>query len=103
MFTIPQLEFPLKTKTFSTYGTTNTQTNMIQLRVLIKSTLVFYQKRYQFKIMMFFILDAWGQEWNVGPHGGYGIERKECEVEIMSEDFLTTDRVLDSTTGTIRK
>ncbi len=50
---------------------------------------------------MFFILDAWGQEWNVGSQGGYDIKRKECGVEIMSEDYLTTDTVLDSAMGTI--
>ncbi|KAK0226323.1 hypothetical protein IW262DRAFT_758331 [Armillaria fumosa] len=54
------------TKTISTYETTDTQTKTISLSVSPKSTLTFYQKRYRFKITMFFILDAWGQEWNVG-------------------------------------
>ncbi|KAK0454575.1 hypothetical protein EV421DRAFT_426528 [Armillaria borealis] len=90
-----------ETKTFSTYETTDTQTKTITLSVPPKSTLTFYQKKYRFKITMFFILDAWGQEWNVGSQGGYDNKRKECEVEIMSEDYLTTDTVLDSATGTI--
>ncbi|PBK82802.1 hypothetical protein ARMGADRAFT_1038300 [Armillaria gallica] len=89
-----------QTKTFTTYETTDTQTKTITLSVPPKSTLTFYQK-YRFKNTMFFILDAWGQEWNVGSQGGYDIKRKECEVEIMSEDYLTTDTVLDSATGTI--
>ncbi len=34
--------------------------------------------------------------------GGYDITRKECQVEIMSEDYLTTDTPLvDSATGTM--
>ncbi|KAK0494806.1 hypothetical protein EDD18DRAFT_1463867 [Armillaria luteobubalina] len=95
------LSMDIEAKTFTTYETTNTQIKTISLRVPPKSTVAFYQKRYRFKIKMFFILDAWGQEWNVGSQGGSDIERKECEVEIMSEDFLTTDRVLDPATGTI--
>ncbi len=51
---------------------------------------------------MFFVLRAWVQEWNVGSPGGYELTRKECEVEIMSEDYLITDTALvDSATGTI--
>ncbi|KAK0195808.1 hypothetical protein F5146DRAFT_1118442 [Armillaria mellea] len=88
-------------KTFSAYETTDTQTKTITLSVPPKSTLTFYQKKYRFKITMFFILDAWGQEWNVGSQGSYDIKRKECEVEIMSEDYLTTEGVLDSATGTM--
>ncbi len=72
-----------QTKTFTTYETTGTLTKTITLSVPPKSTLTFYQKKYRFKITMFFILDAWGQEWNVGSQGGYDIKRKECEVEIM--------------------
>ncbi len=72
-----------ETKTFSAYESTDTQTKTITLSVPPKSTLTFYQKKYRFKITMFFILDAWGQEWNVGSQGGYDIKRKECEVEIM--------------------
>ncbi|KAK0459080.1 uncharacterized protein EV420DRAFT_1642076 [Desarmillaria tabescens] len=48
-----------------------------------------------------FKVDAdWNEEWNAGSPGGYSIMRKECEVEIMSEDYLTTDVALvDSATG----
>lgn len=50
--------------------------------------------------MMFFILDAWGEEWNAGSPGGYNIARKEVDVDIMSEDYLTTSVPLNtSATG----
>ncbi|KAK0187888.1 hypothetical protein F5146DRAFT_1113084 [Armillaria mellea] len=55
-----------------------------------KSRLTFYQGKYRFRDTMFFVLDAWNAEWNAGS--------KECEVEIMSEDYLTTDIILDSST-----
>ena len=47
---------------------------------------------------MFFILDAWGKEWNVGSPGSYKIERKECVVEIWSNEYLTTSEPLNPTT-----
>ncbi len=91
-----------QTKTFSTYETTGTLTKTITLSVPPKSTLTFYQKKYRFRDTMFFVLRVWAQEWNVGSPGGYELTRKECEVEIMSEDYLITDTALvDSATGTI--
>ncbi|PBK82795.1 hypothetical protein ARMGADRAFT_1019407 [Armillaria gallica] len=91
-----------QTKTFSSYETTRTLTKTITLSVPPKSTLTFYQKKYRFKDTMFFVLNVWGSDWNVGSPGGYDIPRKECEVEIMSEDYLITDTALvDSATGTI--
>ena len=36
---------------------------------------------------MFFILDAWEREWNVGSWGSFEIKRNECDVEIDSEDL----------------
>ncbi|KAK0459081.1 uncharacterized protein EV420DRAFT_302061 [Desarmillaria tabescens] len=91
-----------QTKTFTTYETTETLTKTITLSVPPKSTLTFYQKKYRFRSTMFFVLDAWNEEWNAGSPGGYDITRKECQVEIMSEDYLTTDVALvDSATGTM--
>ncbi|KAK0486210.1 hypothetical protein IW261DRAFT_785619 [Armillaria novae-zelandiae] len=83
-----------ETKTFTTYETTGTLTKTITLSVPPKSTLTFYQKKYRFKDTMFFILNAWGYDWNVGSPGGHGITRKECEVEIMSGDHLVVDVLL---------
>ncbi|KAK0241373.1 hypothetical protein EDD85DRAFT_818620 [Armillaria nabsnona] len=91
-----------ETKTFSTYETTDTQTKSISVNVPPKSTLTFYQRKYHFRDTMFFVLDAWGQEWNAGSQGSYLITRKECEVEIMSEDYMTTDTPLvDTATGSM--
>ena len=51
---------------------------------------------------MFFILDAWEREWNVGSWGSFEIKRNECDVEIDSEDFATLQVEFDgSKTGTI--
>ncbi|PBK70233.1 hypothetical protein ARMSODRAFT_1036317 [Armillaria solidipes] len=69
---------------------TNMLTKTITLNVPPKSTLFFYQKKYRFRDTMFFILDEWNEEWNVGSPGGYELTTKECEVEIMSEEYLTT-------------
>ncbi|KAK0226320.1 hypothetical protein IW262DRAFT_1294529 [Armillaria fumosa] len=89
-------------KTFTTYKTTRTLTRTITLSIPPKLTLTFYQRKYWFKDMMFFILNVWGYDWNVGPLGGYGLMKKECEVEIMSKDYLVMDMLLsDSATGTI--
>ncbi|PBK82796.1 hypothetical protein ARMGADRAFT_1019409 [Armillaria gallica] len=91
-----------ETETFSSYETTDTQTKTVTLSVPPKSMLAFYQRKYRFRDTMFFVLDAWGQEWNAGSQGGYDITRKTCEVEIMSEDYLTTDTALvDSATGSM--
>ncbi|KAK0241378.1 hypothetical protein EDD85DRAFT_397814 [Armillaria nabsnona] len=91
-----------QTKTFTTYETTDTQTKTITLSVPPKSTLTFFQRKYRFRNTMFFVLDAWSEEWNAGSPGGYDITRKECQVEIMSEDYLTTDTpLMDSATGTM--
>ncbi|KAK0226319.1 hypothetical protein IW262DRAFT_758217 [Armillaria fumosa] len=91
-----------QTKTFTMYETTDTQTKTITLSVPPKSKLTFYQRKYRFRDTMFFVLDAWNEEWNAGSPGGYDITRKECQVEIMSDDYLTTATPLaDSATGTM--
>ncbi|KAK0212449.1 hypothetical protein DFS33DRAFT_29017 [Desarmillaria ectypa] len=95
------LSMDSQTKVFTTYETTQSQTKTITLSVPPKSMLTFYQKKYRFTDKMYFILDAWGEDWNVGSQGGYNITRKECEVEIMSEDYLTTDVSLVDYTGTM--
>ncbi|KAK0421473.1 hypothetical protein EV421DRAFT_1748402 [Armillaria borealis] len=90
----------MQVKIFSTYETTETKTKTITLNIPPKSTLFFYQKKYWFKDTMFFILDVWDEKWNIGSLGGYEPTTKECEVEIMSEDYLTMDVALkDFATG----
>lgn len=91
------------TKTFSTYETTSSQTRTLTVNVPPRKKVTFYQRRYTFTNKMFFILDAWREEWNAGSPGGYDIARKECTVQIMSEDYLTTETELtNGAVGTIR-
>ena len=67
-----------------------------------RSRVIFYRKRFRFRKSVFFILDAWGWEWNVGSWGSFEIKRKECDVEIDSEDLATVQAELDgSKMGTI--
>ncbi|KAH9981786.1 hypothetical protein BJV74DRAFT_65440 [Russula compacta] len=89
-------------RVFKTTETTEAKTITITLSVPPRSLLVFYQRRYRFRDTMSFVLDAWGQDWNVGSWGGNGLLMKTCEVEIMGEDYLTVTAELDGTrTGTI--
>jgi len=89
-------------KVFKSSETTESRTVTMEVNVPPRSRTIFYQKRYKFRKSMFFILDAWGREWNVGSWGSYEIRRKECEVEIDSEDFATLQAELDgSKAGTI--
>ncbi|KAK0189588.1 hypothetical protein F5146DRAFT_931967, partial [Armillaria mellea] len=86
----------LSTETMSGFEKT------ITLNIPPKLSLTFYQRKYWFRDTMFFVLDVWSVEWNAGSWGGYNIIRKDCEVEIMSEDYLMMDTLLDSfTVGTM--
>lgn len=84
-------------KTFSSTETTTAETKEITVNVPPRSRVAFYQRVYTFRSSMFFINDAWNEEWNAGSPGGYVITRKECTVEIMSNDYLTTDTTLQGT------
>jgi len=96
------LTFNNETKTFKSTETTQSRTVTIELTVPPRSHLVFYQRRFTFRDSIFFILDAWGREWNVGSWGGYELTRKEGNVQIMSEDYATLEEELDgSTTGRV--
>lgn len=89
-------------KVFKTTETTDTKSITITVTIPPKSLLAFYQRRYLFRNSMSFILDAWDKQWNVGSWGGYDICKKECSVEIMSEDYATLRSELDgSRTGTM--
>jgi len=89
-------------KIFTSTETRQSMTTTTNISIPARSLVIFYQKRYKFRMSMFFILDAWGREWNVGSWGGYEITRKECEVVIDSEDYATLNTELDgSTTGTV--
>ncbi|KAK0212455.1 hypothetical protein DFS33DRAFT_1269251 [Desarmillaria ectypa] len=83
-----------QTKEFTSYETTETQTKTITLNVPAKGNIS--------SPIRCSLLDAWNEEWNAGTPRGYNITKKECEVEIMSEDYLTTDvPLMDSATGTM--
>ncbi|KAI0635553.1 hypothetical protein C8Q77DRAFT_576665 [Trametes polyzona] len=89
-------------KTFSTAETTNAKTKTVTVNVPPHKKVTFYQRRYDFRSTMFFVLDAWREEWNAGSEGGYAITRKNCTVQIYSEDYLTSETELsDSATGTM--
>jgi hypothetical protein len=67
------------------------------------SCIYLYQKRYTFRHNMYFILDAWAKEWNVGAPKSKNIARKECIAEIMVQEFVTLPRELDGKrTGTVQ-
>jgi len=96
------VKFDHQERVFATTETTEAMTVTINLNVAPRSLLIFYQRRYRFRNSIFFIIDAWGQDWNVGSWGGSDLSRKECEVEIMSDDYATLQAELDgTTTGTI--
>ncbi|KAF8231419.1 hypothetical protein L208DRAFT_63734 [Tricholoma matsutake] len=95
--------FDNQQKTFRTTETTESKTLTITINVPPRSYVVFYQRRYTFRVKMSFVLDAWSEFWNVGSWGGYAHTTKECSVEIMSEDYATMSSDLDAITkGTIR-
>jgi hypothetical protein len=74
-------------KVFKPTETKEPRTTTINLSVPPRSILTFYQRRYRFRNSIFFILNAWGKDWNVGGWKSQETARKECEVEIMSEDY----------------
>ncbi|KAI0635556.1 hypothetical protein C8Q77DRAFT_1071580 [Trametes polyzona] len=84
------------TKTFKSTETTTTLSKDQDVIVPPNSKVTFYQRRYDFRDTMFFILWAWNEEWNAGSPGGYDITRKECLVQIMSDDYLTVVEELSS-------
>jgi len=77
----------------------------ITLSVPPRSLLIFYQRRYKFRNSMFFTLGVDGGRYDVAYQGDSGLwfkSTKECEVEIMSDDYATLPAELDgTTTGTL--
>ncbi|KAF7374175.1 Zinc-type alcohol dehydrogenase-like protein C2E1P3.01 [Mycena sanguinolenta] len=83
------------TRTFKSTETTTTLTTIITIRVPPYSELIFYQKRFDFRDEITFINDAWGQEWNIGPCGGYKpLTTKVTSVNIMAEEYFTRNAPL---------
>ena len=89
-----------KIRVFKPTETTEAKTILINLSVPPQSLIVVYQRKYKFRDSMFFVHQASGGQFNVALQGGEGPCKKECEVEIMSEDYATLRAEL-SGTGTI--
>jgi hypothetical protein len=53
-----------------------------------------YQRKYVFRTEVTFILDAWGQLWNVGSNGAYHIQKATATSEVMADDYVTSDKPL---------
>lgn len=68
-------------------GTKQTHT----FHVPAKSALYVYQKRYNFKSVVWFILDAWGQHIRVGHKDDY--ER----IEVVAESFVDANELASTT------
>jgi hypothetical protein len=84
-------------RVFKATETTESRTVTVNLSVPPRSILIFYQRRYKFRNLIFFVLHCWNRHLNVGLSQSYKKASKECEVEIMSEDYLTTQAQLSGT------
>ena len=89
-----------KTRVFKPTETTEAKTITINLSVPPQSLIVVYQRKYRFRDSMFFVHQSSRGQFDVALQGGEGPFKKECEVEIMSEDYATLRAEL-SGTGTI--
>ncbi|KAF9047663.1 hypothetical protein BJ165DRAFT_1593394 [Panaeolus papilionaceus] len=84
-------------------STSALKTTAIAINFPPNSEVVFYQKRYSFRDSTTFVNDAWGQEWNAGPWGGYNpLTTKTSYVEIMADEYFTNNAPLNSGTGSIQ-
>lgn len=83
-------------RTFKSTETTSSRTLTITGTVSPRSSLIFYQRRYNFRDEINFICDAWRQLWNVGPWGGYSpLTQKNTKLNIMAEEYFTTTTSLE--------
>lgn len=80
-------------------------TRTLTVNIPPKTKITFYQRRYEFKIVVYFVSDSWGKEWKVGTSGGERCLTKECTMEIMSDDFLAqdTERLYNAAPGIMDK
>ncbi len=90
------------TKTFSENETTTPETKPLTINVAPGKKVTLYQRQYNFRTDMYFILDAASMARNVAAVSGGGLSRKTCVFEIMSADYLVTDKELSGATpGTV--
>lgn len=66
-----------------------------------RSTTYFYQKRYYFKPIVWFKLDAWNQLWTVGNWESPGVALKFGEVEVDSDEYCTKTVALSGSGGSL--
>ncbi|KAH8101989.1 hypothetical protein DFH11DRAFT_1553051 [Phellopilus nigrolimitatus] len=85
-------------KTFSSTETTNSKTETTEVEVAPRSDLFFYQRQYVMRSDVYFILDAWKEEWIVGSWHGYDISHARCDEVIDSSDYVTMDAELKGET-----
>lgn len=86
-----------KTRVLKPTETTEAKTITINLHVPPKSLIVVYQRRYKFRDSISFVYQSWNGQFNVAQRAGEGAFKKECEVEIMSEDYATLQAELSGT------
>lgn len=90
-------------RTFTSTETVSSRTITTTVNVPPYTELIFYQKRFQFRDVITFVLDAWGREWNVGPWGGYSpLTTKNTLVRIFAEEYLTTTSPLPAGPGSVQ-
>ncbi|KAI0185030.1 hypothetical protein EV127DRAFT_397737 [Xylaria flabelliformis] len=90
------------TRTFKSTETSSSATFTKTVKVAPRSTLFFYQKRYDFQDDITFINDAFGQWWNIGSWGAYvPLTTKVTKVQIMAEEYYTTDKLLPEGPGRV--
>lgn len=91
------------TKTFSANETTTPQTTPLAVAVAPGKKATLYQRQYDFRTDMYFVLDSARVMWNAGAASGDGLARKECTVQIMSGDYLVTEQELSNAVrGTVQ-
>ncbi|OJT15019.1 hypothetical protein TRAPUB_8462 [Trametes pubescens] len=92
-----------KTKTFSANETTTPQTKAVTVEAAPGKKVMFYQRQYNFRTEMFFVMDAASVARNVAAVSGDGLSRKTCVVEIMSGDYLVTEKeLINAEPGTVQ-
>ena len=84
------IEIGGSSKNFSSQETSESAKITRTINVGPNSSLYFYQKRYKFKPEVWFILDAWNENWTVGSRNSYVYARVDECVDIDSSEFLTT-------------
>ncbi|KAJ6463007.1 hypothetical protein C8R45DRAFT_841356, partial [Mycena sanguinolenta] len=88
--------------TLKSTETTTTETKTTTVNVHPRSELIFYQKRYDFRDEITFVNDAWGQERNIGPWGGYTpLTTKVTSVSIMAQEYFTKSARLPEGPGSV--